>query len=220
MTPPAALIEWDAPSPALAANFLRYWVQRLTPLEDGWHTIAYVNTEATLSFPDYAARRGVEESYRVLVERTDEVTSIASSIATITLPPTPYQHWLVSNHQPDLNVELTLTSDPYDVPMPEPADVIYTSGRTAARVFRADPYSPRLAWLAHALSDQLTGTRVWADLLAIARADLPHVSVLTAEGERYEAAVLITQPRLVSSTAGAVPLDVIDVGEPVPVEVP
>lgn len=70
---------------ALGGSFDRYEIERLDPDGATWYPIAYVNTEATVTYSDYSARRSVAESYRLRVRHTNGTVSLPGSTLTATL---------------------------------------------------------------------------------------------------------------------------------------
>lgn len=211
----AARVTWSATS--LTTTFYRYIVSRLAADGAGWDPLAHIYTKATTTFDDWAARRSLEEQYRVQVEDTNGITSVPSPAVPITLDAS-FRHLIVCNHDPSLNMELDVDV-PQTIQMPDSVAVVEIDGG-ASQVFRERNRRRRLQWLGHILSTGDYGPAIWDQLLAAVDGDVPHLSVLDPWGNRYEAQLIVAEALLRTRSYARIPIEVIDVGDPVPVEIP
>jgi len=191
-------LAWTAT--ALGGSFLRYEIQRSEDAGATWTDIAAITTEATNSFKDYEAIRGISVTYRIRVLRTDLAFSAWSTSAGVTKPlGVDHTLYLVSNFDPTLNLA-------YDF---RPAR-IYDFNENEERVTRAvylrdyqlgfSPLEYR-GTTAHytlqiGLDDKVPpggglGIAGFDPLRDLARAQLPYVCVLDYQGNRLYASLMV-----------------------------
>lgn len=170
-----ALVEWTT---SAETNFEAYLIYR------GGELIATETTKATVSFPDYEARAGVEESYTVVQRTTYGTMSLASTAALVTLT-APALSRFTSNQDPSLNVELLLLpplsrSRFQDRNEYEPlgADHVKVHRGSQARGYAFD-------LKLEVEGAELDGDALFTDLLNAAQADVSHVALITAWGDRH-----------------------------------
>lgn len=177
-----AHITWTPTS--LGADFAATYVQRQHT--DGWFDIAVSTTEATAEFDDHECLRGVEESYRVVVEDIYGVRSVPPSAATVTLTGTTFL--LVSNEDPSINQEFNVEY-PFTPSFPERVSVTPTVGRYGQRLHRSTDRQGETYTLSVDLSGA-TGPALWRTLVEQTREALSYHCVLSPWGDRWFAGLI------------------------------
>jgi hypothetical protein len=178
---------------ALGGSFLRYEIERSENAGSTWTDVANIALEATTTWKDYEAVRGVGATYRIRVVRTDGAFSAwTTAAATITKPTVNNALYLVSNFDPTYNLAYDYAAERnYDF-NEEPEQVtqgVYmrdyqlgfnpieyrgTTGNFTLKVGVDDKVPPGGG----------KGINAFAPLRDIARAALPYVCVLDALGNR------------------------------------
>lgn len=197
---PYALVEWNATS--LAANFLRYEIQRLGADGATWQTIAEITDESVESFYDSEGRLGVEESYRMRVVRADENASFWTDTETGTAPAAGCGYTFSTNEQPELAVAYpdvygTGSSErKYDYPDAGEVQFRAMHGRDYQVAFRplaqrGVTFERRLLVAGLEATSGTVGPPAAEALRAIANATLSYVCVRDQDGNRFFAAVQV-----------------------------
>jgi hypothetical protein len=154
----------------------------------GWFDIAHILTEATAEFDDHEARRGVTESYRVLVEDVDGVRSVPVAADDITLTPGD-ELLFTSNTDPTIDQEV-LAVLPLEVGLPSLSLVASAAGRYGQRLHQSTDNLGETISLnleRYGTDDVVNaGPNLWRSLVALfRRIDLPYICVLDPFGSRW-----------------------------------
>jgi hypothetical protein len=186
-------VTWTPTS--LGGSFGRYEIQRSLNLAP-WELVASVTTEAVYLYRDYEATPNVYASYRMRVVRSDGAASMWTDV-DFTTAPLPASWQLTSNEAPHLNLAVEVESDvdqshTWEFPTNEAEYRI--AGRDGVVVLRGleDPLDLFTLHIVDVASDGET-RNAFDDLLALTRAVLAYVCVISPEGQRWLAACTLEQ---------------------------
>ena len=189
-------LDWTT---SVEAQFGAYEVQRSLDGGTTWETIAIITDQADSEFDDYEGTRGVLTSYRV--RQTQFVLEVPGPwSATVTATPLPRdcEVLFVSNLDPSLNVG-------YNDQTPRTYTFLDADRAVLYPIFERDRQvalqpTERLGdrWEMELVINAVAtpspvGRRLFNAIETIARADLPHVTVLDSDGNRWIALVQVSQ---------------------------
>jgi hypothetical protein len=190
------LLDWTT---SVEASFGYYEVQRSLDGGASWEVIAYITDQADSDFSDYEGTRGVLASYRVRqVQFPLAVPGPWSATVTATPLARNCEVLFVSNEQPALNVGYDdQTPRTYTFLDAERA-VLYPIFQRNRQVALQPTELLGDRWEMQLVINAVTtptpvGRRLFDAIEAIARADLPHVTVLDSDGNRWIALVQVSQ---------------------------
>ncbi|HUV09714.1 MAG TPA: hypothetical protein VMX12_01980, partial [Acidimicrobiia bacterium] len=189
-------LDWTT---SVEVQFGFYEVQRSLDAGATWETIATISDQAASEFDDYEGTRGVLASYRIRQTQFPLMVPGPWS-ATVTATPLPRdcEVLFVSNADPSLNVGYSdQTPRTYEFLDAERA-VLYPIFQRDRQVALqpterlGDRWQMELVINAVATPTPI-GRRLFDAIETIARADLPHVTVLDSDGNRWISLVQVSQ---------------------------
>jgi len=193
MTIPYISATWTATT--LGGDFDRYEIQRSEDAGVTWDDVARITTETIEVYRDYEALRDVAAQYRIRVVRADQAASAWSAVDSETIPASGWL--LVSNEAPELSLEVLVERDTaaghtWEFPTTEAEYRIL--GRPGAVILK-DLVDPGDAFTLNLVEvDDTAPTRAAYDgLLALSRAALAYVAVISPEGHRWLANLTVDQ---------------------------
>lgn len=186
---------WTATS--LGGNFSHYEIDRSENL-GAWRRVAEITTEAVNVYRDFEAARPSLEAYRIRVVRADGAASAWSTTRTATTVADADDYFrLVSNEAPQLNLAVLVESDndqehTWEFPTNEVEYQI--AGRDGAVVLRGLE-DPGDRFTLHVVDVDSDGEEraAYDPLLALSRAALSYVAVISPAGRRWFAALTLEQ---------------------------
>lgn len=193
MTIPYIQATWTATS--LGVLFGRYDIDRTEDFGITWDRVAEITSEPVNLYRDYEARRDFAIGYRIRVVRTDGAASAWSAADSETIASTGWL--LLSNEAPELALEVDAERDTdqghtWEFPTNEAEYLI--AGRDGAVVLKGleDPGDRFVLNLVAV--DETAPTRAAFDaVLALSRAALAYVCVVSPEGHRWLANLTVDQ---------------------------
>lgn len=179
----------------LASAFAQYDIERSEDAGATWVRVAELTTEATATWGDYEARRGVSSCYRIRAVRDDGAASAWSATECET-PSAQCAEWaFVTNDDPTLNVALNQRGPGLEYEFLDAGDVSFLPiyGRDYQIALRGTEHrGTRFAIVVIVQSSDtptVEGVAVFAPLRELAEADVPYVAVLDNAGNRFLADV-------------------------------
>lgn len=196
-------VDWTTGG-ALGGTFDSWEVQRS---EDGgttWVDVAAITTEATVTFADYEARKGVAAKYRVRMKRTDGATSDWTTQSNTATPTgTAGVVIFTTNSSTGLTVALPIMGDESSYRFAGADETVFMRlhNRDFQVAFR--PLEDRgIVWQFEVLLSPSPGTdgvQAFAALRAIAESDAPYLCMHTGDGERFFGALQVHSGARVNS---------------------
>jgi hypothetical protein len=177
---------------ALGASFGRYEIEQSLDGGVTWVRIATVVAETVEAWSDYEAPRGIPVQYRIRTVRSDGAFSVWVTVGPVTKPVTNATLFLVSNYNPALNLA-------YEAQPAKTYDFNEDAARVTTPIYGGDyqlGFQPTEfigatdTWtLLVGVDDKVPagggrGRAAFDPLRTLARAVLPYVCVLDAQGNR------------------------------------
>lgn len=213
---PRADLSWATTS--LGGSFLRYEIQRSEDAGATWADVAWITSaEATSTWKDYEARRGLAASYRIRVVRTDlAISAYTAAGATVTKPLLSgvgaygSSMFLVTNYSPTSNMAMEYRPA-RDFTFNEADEQQLQGAYGRDYQLGANPIENRgitAHWLfIVGVDDKVpvgrAGWDVFTPLRNLARAQIPYVCVLDHQGNRMLAQLSVPSGNQDASGGGA-----------------
>lgn len=189
-------LTWTA---SVFADFSAYEIERSFDGGTTWEQIAVLTSIAAEAFDDYEGLRGVEASYRIRqVAYALDIAGPWSATVTATPDAVDCEVLFVSNEQPALNVAYIDEGGErvYELQDAERAvlyPIVDRDGQVALQPSEhlGDRWAMQL--VVHAIAEPSPGRTIFDALEDLSRADLPHVTVLDSDGNRWIALLQVPQ---------------------------